>query len=372
MKDFRKRGLVPLVLFIAVFALNLILRRYYFLQKEYFGLYLDTPDYWNELWSGPHPLITLSRDFISQFYRFAWAGPLITALVTTGLFLLLRLFLKRYQILLAAVWLAGWVIVLLSPQNRERERWAKVEYASLHRQWEKVVAAIPPEAAEKDRVLIPYALLACSELGTLPQNIFRYPVTGPEDIDLEGELTRRGYFFTSLVNESLGCTNEAIHNTFQAACTTPHGTSHGTLRQLIKFTLASGNKAMALKYCDILEKSPLNAATARAARKYAEALPDESFLDRGASDTALVITHDTGRNLRLLARAGFFNAAAADRYRCLLLLQRDLDAFVASLPPEKDFATLPLAYQQALCLVSDPDIRRRLPAATAEGWARKN
>ena len=118
-------------------------------------------------------------------------------------------------------------------------------------QWDKVLSVATPAAAAEDRVLIPYALLAHSERGTLPQNIFRYPVLGPEDIDLEGELTRHGYYFTSLVNECMGCTNEAIHNTFQAACTTPYGTSFGTLRQLIKFNIASGNKAMARKYCDV-------------------------------------------------------------------------------------------------------------------------
>ena len=370
MKSRLKNLLVPVLLFVAVFLAEFLLRRYTFLQKEYFGLFLNTPDYWNDLWNGPRPLLTLAGDFLSQFYRFVWVGPALTALLVTGCFLLLRLFLRRFQIPLAAVLFAAVLVTALLPKAREQERWAKVEYASLHMQWNKVLSVATPEAAAKDRVLIPYALLAHSERGTLPQNIFRYPVLGPEDIDLEGELTRHGYYFTSLVNECMGCTNEAIHNTFQTACTTPYGTSFGTLRQLIKFNIAAGNKAMANKYCDILEKSPVNASTARSARKFVEMMPDQSHLDHGASDTAEVITHNTIRNLRLMAGAGYFNAAAADRYRCLLLLQRDLRSFASSFSPEEDLASLPVPYQQALCMISDNDIQRRLSPAVVEAFSR--
>ena len=363
-----KNRLVPLLLFVAVFVAEFLLRRYTFLQKEYFGLFLNTPDYWTDLWNGPHPLWTLAGDFLSQFYRLSWAGPALVALLATSCFLLLRLFLRRFQIPLAAVIFTALLVAALLPKARECERWAKVEYASLHMQWDKVLSVATPAAAAEDRVLIPYALLAHSERGTLPQNMFRYPVLGPEDIDLEGELTRHGYYFTSLVNECMGCTNEAIHNTFQAACTTPYGTSFGTLRQLIKFNIASGNKAMARKYCDVLEKSPFNAATARSARKVVEAMPERSYLDHGPSDTAAVITHNTIRNLRLLAGAGYFNAAAADRYRCLLLLQRDLRSFASSFSPEEDLTALPVTYQQALCLISDRDIQRRLSPAVLESF----
>ena len=366
MRKDKKNWLVPALLFAAVFTSEWLLRRHIFIQKEYFGLFIDTPDYWNEIWSGPQALTTLAGDFISQFLRFPWAGPAIVALIATLCHLLLRRLFRLPGTVLAAVIFTAWFIPALLPSSRERERWAKVEYYSLRMQWDKVTKAIPPEAAEKDRVLIPYALLAWSEIGKLPENLFRYPVSGPQDLDLEGEHTRHGYYFTSLVNECMGCTNEAIHNTFQTACTTTHGICFGTLRQLIKYNIASGNKEMVRKYCDILEKSPLNAGTARAARKYAEALPDRSSLQNGGADTAATVTHSTYHNLRLMAKEGYFNDAAADRYRCLLLLQRDLRNFASSFQPEEDISSLPLCYQQALCLVSDPDIQRQLsPSVTA-------
>ncbi len=365
MKKHLKDWLIPALLFLAVFAVEMLLQRYTFLQKEYFGLFLNTPDYWNELWSGPHPLLTLCGDFLSQFCRMAWGGPALVALGVTAGFLLVRIPLRRYQIPLAALALTAVLVIALLPKNRERERWAKVEYASLHRQWDKVVAAATPEAAQKDRVLIPYALLAYSESGTLPENLFRYPVNGPEDIDLEGELTRHGYYFAALNAECLGCTNEAIHNTFQTACTTPHGTSFGTLRQLIKFNIASGNKTMARKYAEILAKSPVNKGTARAALRYIDGMPEVSYLDGGPSDSAAIVTHSTFQNLRLMAKEGYFNEAAADRYRCLLLLQRDLRNFAGSFSPDDDIAALPFCYQQALCLIPDPDIQQKLsPSVT--------
>ena len=374
MKRSLKRWVVPVLLFAAVFVVEFLLRRYTFLQKEYFGLFLNTPDYLQEVHNGPRPFLTLAGDFLSQFYRAAWVGPVLTALFFTLCFLLLRLLWRRstrkdlLDLTACAVAVIALLVVNLLPDRRENERWAKVEYATLHQQWNKVISAATPKAAQKDRVFIPYALLAHSERGTLPQNIFRYPIQGPEDIHTEGERTRHGYFLAAMTDECMGCTNEAIHHTFQTACTTPHGTSHGTLRQLIKLNIASGNKVMARKYCDILEKSPLNAATARAARRYAETLPEQSYLDHGASDTAAIVSQNISRNMRLLATAGYFNNAAADRYRCLLLLQRDLRNFAASFAPEEDIAALPLVYQQAFCMIADDDIQSRISPAVKEAF----
>ncbi len=363
-----KDRLVPVLLFAAVFAVEFFLRRYSFLQKEYFSLFLNTPDYWTELWNGPQPLRTLAGDFFAQFCRIAWVGPALVALAATLCFLLLRLFLRRIQIPLATAIFAAVLVVALLPQRREAERWARVEYAARTQQWHKVVAAATPEAAAKDRVLIPYALLAWSEMGQLPENLFRYPVSGPEDLDLEGEITRHGYYFAQMNAECLGCTNEAIHHAFQTACTTPHGMSLGTLRQLIKYNIAAGNTVLVRKYCDILERNPMNAATARDARRYAEAMPPQSRLDAGPSEDAPVVSHNTFQTLRVMAQEGLFTAAAADRLRCLLLLQRDLRNFAASFPPEEDIAALPLCYQQALCLVTDPAIQRRLSPAVLDAY----
>lgn len=359
--------LVPLILLAAVFAAELILRRHTFLQKEYFSLFLNTPDYWNEVWNGPHAFRTLAGDFLAQFFRIVWVGPALVALAATAVFLLLRrIFRKRFQILLAALVFAAVLIPALLPESRQQERWARVEYGTRMQQWDKVIAAATPEAAEKDRVLIPYALLAYSEKGTLPENIFRYPVSGPQDLDLEGEITRHGYYFAQMNAECLGCTNEAIHHAFQTACTTPHGMSLGTLRELIKYNIAAGNRAMVSKYCDILEHNPMNAATARAARRYAESMPGQGYLDAGPSDSASVVTHNMFQTLRAMAQEGYFNEAAADRLRCLLLLQRDIRNFATTFPPETDIAALPLCYQQALCLVGDTDIQRQIsPAVTA-------
>jgi hypothetical protein len=313
-------------------------------------------------------LRTLAGDFFAQFCRIAWVGPALVALAATLCFLLLRLFLRRIQIPLATAIFAAVLVVALLPQRREAERWARVEYAARTQQWHKVVAAATPEAAAKDRVLIPYALLAWSEMGQLPENIFRYPVSGPEDLDLEGEITRHGYYFAQMNAECLGCTNEAIHHAFQTACTTPHGMSLGTLRQLIKYNIAAGNPVLVRKYCDILERNPMNAATAREARRYAEAMPAQSRLDAGPSEDASIVSHNTFQTLRVMAQERLFTAAAADRLRCLLLLQRDLRNFAASFPPEEDIAALPLCYQQALCLVTDPAIQRRLSPAVLDAY----
>lgn len=360
MKRSLKSWLVPAILFLAVFCLVFFLRRFTFLQKEYFGLFLNTPDYWSELRSGPRPFLTFLSDFTVQFFRFPWAGPALVALLATACFLLLRLFLRKVQIPLAIVIFAAVLTVVLLPKNREQERWARVEYGCLHHHWDRVVAAATPEAATDDPMLMPYAFLALSEQGLLAENIFRYPVTGPQDVDAEGELTRHGYFFSEIQAEVMGCSNEAIHNAFQVACTLPHGTSLGTIRSLIKYNLAAGNATLARKYADILARNPVNRATARAARRIADRMDGTTNLDAGPSDSAATITHNTLYNMKSMAREGLFDIAAADRTRCLLMLQRDLRSFLGTFPEDEDYSRLPLTYQQALCLIVDPQAAERL------------
>ena len=360
MKKNRQGWLIPALLFAAVFVTEMVFQRHTFLQKEYLGLFLNTPDYWNELWSGPRPLLTLIDDFTVQFFRFAWAGPALVALAATACFLLLRLFLRRFQLPLAILLFAAVLTFVLLPKNRERERWARVEYGTLHHQWEKVISAATPEAAAKDPMLMPYAFLALSQQGQLAEQIFRYPVTGPQDLDAEGERTLHGYLFSQVQAETMGCTNEAIHNTFQAACTLPHGNSMGTIRSLIKYNLAAGNVTMARKYADILACSPANRATARAARRIIGQMPSGTNLDAGPSESAPTITHNTLYNMKAMAREGLFDAAAAERSRCLLLLQRDLRSFAGTFSEDEDFTRLPQVYQQALCLILDPQAAERL------------
>lgn len=366
MKRSPKRWIIPVLLFAAVFAVEFLLQRFTFLQKEYFGLFLNTPDYLNEVHDGPRPLLTLAGDFLSQFYRAAWIGPALTALLFTLGFLLLRLLWRRstradlLDLTACIVAVAALLFVVLQPDKRERERWAKVEYGCLHHQWDRVLAAATPEAATDDPMLMPYAFLALSEQGVLAENIFRYPVTGPQDIDMEGELTRHGYFFSEIQAEVMGCSNEAIHNAFQVACTLPHGTSLGTIRSLIKYNLAAGNATLARKYADILARNPLNRATARAARRIADQMDGTPNLLTGPSDSAATITHNTLYNMKLMAREGLFDTAAADRTRCLLMLQRDLRSLVGTFPEDENYAQLPVTYQQALCLVLDPQAAERL------------
>ena len=363
MKPALKNRLIASALLAAVFCAVYILCRYTFLQKEYFGLFLNTPDYWSELRGGPRPLLTFLGDFTVQFFRFAWAGPALAALGAGACYLILGRFLRRVRIPLAVVLFAACLTLCLLPKTRERERWAKVEYTAIHAQWDKLAAAATPQAADQDPMLMPYAFLALSEQGLLADHIFRYPVAGPQDMDAEGELTLHGYLFSQIQAEAMGSTNEALHNAFQVACTLPHGCSHGTIRSLIKYNLAAGNALLARKYADLLARSPANRATARAAHRLIDRLDGSTPLDSGPSEAAATITHNTLYNMKAMAREGLFDAAAAERSRCLLLLQRDLRSFVATFPEDEDYSRLPAAYQQALCLILDPQAAERLSSA---------
>lgn len=423
-----KKHIIPIILFADVFCVSILFQRYTLLNQEYLGLFLNTPDYFREVFDCPMPLSNLLGSFLVQFYRLSWAGPFITAALVLAIWLLCKVIFKFagkwaeaastlaasgawYAIAVsetpktgAAILLiscavaiimaivgrsfnkkdasssvrnlsiaaicAAALLVIFSPSVREAELWGKIECSTRTHQWDKVINAVKPSMAANDASLMPYTFLAMSEKGILPDRIFSFPVTGPEVLDMEQFTDRRAYYYKSMLNECLGCTNEAIHNTFQTACTLEHGTSFGTLRQLIKYNLASGNLTMARKYNDILRKSPFNASTAKAVAKRIDETTYGSQLYGGASDSAAVVIKANYLNMRHMLYEGYFNQAAADRLRCHLLLQRDIGNFASTFNEEEtDYASLPRCFQEALLILSVPEIDAKISPEVKNDFA---
>lgn len=422
-----KKYFIPTLLFAAVFCVSIFFQRYTLLNQEYLGLFLNTPDYLREVFDAPMPLSNLLGSFLVQFYRIIWAGPLITAAIVLAVWFLCKTifrFTGRWNelaatlaasgawiaialsetpkrgaailliccaaavvtaivcrqaqkrdsapkhLLPAAVILAAGILIICLPSVRKAELWGKVECCTRTHQWDKVIKAVNPSAAKEDADLMPFAFLAMSEKGILPENLFSYPVTGPELLDMERFTDRRAYYYKSMLSECIGCTNEAIHNTFQAACTIEHGTSFGTLRQLIKYNLASGNLTMARKYNDILGRSPFNAGTAKAVAKRISEVSYGSQLHSGASDSAAVVIKSNFPNMRLMLFEGYFNQPAADRLRCHLLLQRDITNLASTFNEEEtDYTSLPRCFQEALLILSVPEIDAKISPEIKDDFA---
>lgn len=375
-----KKHLTPAILFTAVFCTGFFAQRYSFIQQEYYGLFLWTSDWLEETFSGPMPLSSFLGSFLVQFYRIPCAGPLVTAagiaafwwicntvfrfagrwsgaiatvaactawyfavkasdptclagvlLIASVICLLFVLFQKHrteetsapavLPISIAVIFLSG-IILVADPSLRKREAWSKVEYASISSDWIKVLEETTPEVIAEDNEFGPFAALALSERGLFSNSLDKYGFENFDEAGLfyEDMPTRRGYLFGILLYEAMGCTNEAIHRTFQAATPLPHGSSFGTLRHLMRYNTLSGNIPLAEKYATILGRSPANAALSRKILDRLGTMPAESQLDDGNSADASTITHSTAYNMKVLYEEGVFNAGMADRVQGMLLL----------------------------------------------------
>lgn len=407
------RTIVASVLFIAVLLVSQFCQGYSLIRQGGFSIFLNTPDWYKELWDGPMSFPQLISSFIVQFYDLSLVGPLCTAAIVTGIYLLAAAFLRRVHLpfcavpamvvacacwvllsvsdsplkaivvllVLAALYLLSllvkradqkamptWELAVLallivagasavgfSKTVRRTEILSKVEVCARKFQWNKVLQAATPEHVEADRRLMPYALLALNGNGSIGSNLFKYPLEGPQDMDCEGDLSLDGYYFTSILYECLGCPNEAIHNVFQFSCHLPHGTSSVSLKQLIKYNTELGNFTMVRKYAEILSHSPRNRYLAKQVLEMYKNAEDAVDTLGHSSSQAPVITKSPVFNLAQLQSMGNTSQFAVDRLLTYLLLDCDLQSFTEVFNRLVwEGANVPRHYQEAIALNRKP------------------
>lgn len=334
---------------------------YTLMQQESYALFLTTSDYLRETFAAPWPMAHLAGNFLLQFFHFPWAGPLILGLLGAMAYLLLSLFFRQkgvlpFSLTFTALLLSAVIVMASSHRVREVERFSAVEHAASRHDWPRVLRRATPEATRDDRQLLPYALLALTESGQLPDRMMRYPVRTVDDFCPESWSDRRGLAFKACLYECMGIPGEAIHNTFQAATALPHGSSFGTLRALVRLNRLKGDERLAHKYATILSHSTLH-------KGWGKDIPLNEAPEQAASDRqsailnsarAPLITPTYYYNVTSLIAHGAYTKTLADRSLCGLLLQGDLVRFrqMYTLFPHEEGEPVPALYRDALSSVS--------------------
>jgi len=320
-----KKLIVSIAVAVVFGLVSYLSLKYTFISWENNGLYLDTPD-WHAMASAmPHPALFTIKSYCIQFFMYPTLICALMGLVAGLLYWFASCMDRKgkpvVQGLVLMIFAAFLLYVSFNGKVVAGERWNKIEYATRQHQWDKVLSVATPERAAKDREMIPFALLALSAKGELEAHLWDYPIQGPEDMDFEGVVSKRGYFFSSVLYECLGCPNEALHYLFQSACFLPSGCSFMTLRQMARFNVELGNREMVEKYCRILMTSPTN-------RKIAETLLsrfDDLQEVRPEPENpakARVVTHNPIVNLVTLDTSGLQTLMATDRFNAYLLIQK--------------------------------------------------
>lgn len=375
----RKNPFIPFVLFVLSFLTGLLFLNSTFIHQGQFGLFLMTPDYFRQAFIEPFPLSYILSSFLVQYYDIPAAGALLTAAMTLAVYLLvngiighfgvdfklsgvlisclffvfsalaptpqyavaallvllvLRLLsvlgkpktsivLPPLNILSTCIIAGACVFVALNPGVRQTEIHSKMEVYARQHQWDRILKAAKPDVTQKDRSVLPYAMLALNAKGQLVSGMDAYPVRGPEDLDMDGVISREAYWFSSILYECLGSSNEAIHCVFQASSFLPQGMSHISLYQLIRFNIENGNYTLVRKYARILMCSPRHRAVARKIIDIYGSLQDRPQTENKA--TAGMITKSPQYNLAEIYKAGIASSLVAERLAAYMKLSGGIE-----------------------------------------------
>lgn len=318
-----KKFIVPVVVFAAVFLTGLLCVSHIFINIGQYSLFLLTPDYFAQVFKEPFPISHIVVSFFTQFFDIPAVGPLIIAALALVVYAVFGAILRKINVshklskaLMSGIILISCAVVAVSPSIRKNDRHFALEQYARQHQWDKILNSATFSVAEKDRTVIPYAMLALNAKGQLMDGMGAYPLKGPEDLDMEGVQTREGYWFSSILDECLGNYNEALHHLFQASCTMPYGMSHISLYQLIRFNMENENYTLARKYARILKCNPRNSALAAKILKSLEGKSDKAPSQDKSS--APVITDSPIYNLAMLRQAGVQSAMANERLAAYL------------------------------------------------------
>ena len=322
--------------FALVFLVEFFLRKYSLVWASNMSLFLFSPDWFHVVFAKPFPVFHVVKSFLLQYFGLHPLGPVVVAAVLTLILLAFRLIpLFRRPKAFAMLAAVASIVVLISallPSSREAERRSKVLVSTRNRDWNAVLAALPPSRPTSD--LMSFAMLALQQKGQLCDRMFEYPVKTMSDLDYFGTDDIVGSFFEAMLAENLGLQNEAVHRIFQMNCSCPYGNSFLGLNLLVRNNLALGNMAMVRKYAEVLSLSPrfkgearrllalCDKAASEASAQPTNAAQPGAYVPPASSADAPVVDHNPLVLLMSLQSAGKYSRAAGERFMAYQLLDQ--------------------------------------------------
>ncbi|MBP5393228.1 MAG: hypothetical protein J6Y59_05380 [Bacteroidaceae bacterium] len=146
---------------------------------------------------------------------------------------------------------------LTSSYNQQGEYVKKLVCLSSEGKWEELIykARAKNEARRGNGVALRYALLAESALGTLPENLFDYPISDENLFLFPHQDSSIAHQFNWLFYLNLGVYDEVFHQAEEYGLRQPNGVCFSSLRQMVDSSIEEGDWEIAEKYLQILSKS---------------------------------------------------------------------------------------------------------------------
>lgn len=145
-----------------------------------------------------------------------------------------------------------WMIHRSAIANKKNEIRCALELFAEEGNWNKVKQLAIKAGAYSGSETLPYALLAESELGTLPHHLLLYPIYSSDQFLFRHQYAPFCSFFNGLFYQSLGVADEVFHQNFETGTQSKHGISFRSLRHITDAAIQTGDTTLARKYLTIL------------------------------------------------------------------------------------------------------------------------
>ena len=235
-------------------------------------------------------------------------------------------------------------------------------------EWQQLRDEVNSNESIDNNIYLQYALLAEARLGTLPDNLFQYPINTPELFSPRLENSPAASDFNRIFYRELGFTDEAFHQAFQyGTMASPScGFCAGSLRHMAEYSVALGDKPLAEKYLWLLERTSNNGDFVAEQRqllkeKFSPLARGSGHGPMGCVDSSVPLRGDyfvmaSAFNTEMVqhVEADPDNKAALDYLLCGLLLTKRLEVFRIVLNEYADKykdAPLPRAYAEAAAVL---------------------
>ena len=235
-------------------------------------------------------------------------------------------------------------------------------------EWQQLRDEVNSNESIDNNIYLQYALLAEARLGTLPDNLFQYPINTPELFSPRLENSPAASDFNRIFYRELGFTDEAFHQAFQyGMMASPScGFCAGSLRHMAEYSVALGDKPLAEKYLWLLERTSNNGDFVAEQRqllkeKFSPLARGSGHGPMGCVDSSVPLRGDyfvmaSAFNTEMVqhVEADPDNKAALDYLLCGLLLTKRLEVFRIVLNEYADKykdAPLPRAYAEAAAVL---------------------
>ena len=239
-------------------------------------------------------------------------------------------------------------------ERSQNEQCYKIARLAENREWNEVLNLVNSGEEGNNDINLRFALLAESELGTLPENLFRYPISQNDQFSFPHVYELYETNFNRLFYRNIGVFDEAFHQAFEFGVLSKDGLCFSSLRNMTDYAISSGDKALANKYLTILSTSSCNDEWIASRKKQLAEMNTMEYAKMPLRSSSFVGLFKFNSEIVRLLEEAPKNKKLLDYLLCGLLVEKKLDQFEIILkmfPLYKD-KKLPKAFGEAAAMLT--------------------